>query len=172
MQTDKAQAKPKPIIVVILNADSGGAATGGSPAEIERHFDDLRPNARVHSMQAGDDKARVKSEAHDLGARCVVVAGGDGTLSGAVEALADYDVDLGIMPLGTFNFSHAVMRISQEVKLAIVVICIGEAHTFDIGSVYGRSFLRIASLGLYLAILGLSELTYRRQLINPSDIKP
>jgi len=158
----KAQSKSGTKFFVILNTDSGDDVDGASSSEIETFFADRGYQARVHAIQAGGSIADAVSEARASGATCIVAAGGDGTICGVAGEVAETGVELGVIPLGTFNYFARSFGIPQEVENAIDSICFGTARLIDIGSVNGKTFLNNASLGLYALILDRREGIYRR----------
>jgi diacylglycerol kinase family enzyme len=159
-------AKPKgrlgPDFAVILNADSGDGDQGASPDEIEKLFTKRGCEARILPLRAGDNIADAVSEAIASGAKCVVAAGGDGTICGTAGALVGTGVELGVIPLGTFNFFARGFCIPQVVEEAVDVVCFGTSRPINLGSVNGVVFLNNASLGLYASILARREGIYRK----------
>lgn len=153
---------PEHRILVILNTDSGDGVEGASSGEIEKLFADRGHKASVQSISAGGNIAQLVSEAGGPSVTCVVAAGGDGTICGVVDALVGTDMELGVIPLGTFNYFARSFKIPQEVAPAVDVICAGLSRPINVGSVNGTIFLNNASLGLYAAILSRREGIYRR----------
>ncbi len=77
-----------------------------------------------------------------------IIGGGDGTLNGAVDALVETDLALGILPLGTANDLAQTLRIPKNVADACDVIANGTLRRIDVGSVNGKHFLNEAGLGM------------------------
>lgn len=157
-----AEGQSGPDVIVILNEDSGGGVEGAEPEAIEKHFASHGWVARVQLVGSGADMSEAVSSACNTGAGCIVAAGGDGTICGVVSALVGREVELGVIPLGTFNYFARSFDIPQEVAPAIDVICSGSAQPVDVGTVNGKVFLNNASLGLYASILRKREGIYRR----------
>lgn len=153
---------PEHRILVILNTDSGDGVEGASSGEIEKLFAGRGHKASVQTISAGGNIAQLVSEAGGPSVTCVVAAGGDGTICGVVDALVGTDMELGVIPLGTFNYFARSFKIPQEVAPAVDVICAGLSRPINVGSVNGTIFLNNASLGLYAAILSRREGIYRR----------
>ena len=55
------------------------------------------------------------------GADLVVAAGGDGTVRSCAEGLADTDVPLGIVPLGTANLLARTLGVPAQTRAALTV---------------------------------------------------
>jgi len=78
----------------------------------------------------------------------VIIAGGDGTLSGAVPALLDSGQALGILPAGTANNFARNLGIPDDWGKAVRIITDGRIHPVNLGAVNGVPFLSLASIGL------------------------
>jgi diacylglycerol kinase (ATP) len=69
------------------------------------------------------------------GYAAVVAAGGDGTIGTAVSQIAESDVPLGILPLGTSNDVARALGIPLDLATAAATIAGGVTSTVDIGVV-------------------------------------
>lgn len=148
--------------VVILNRDSGDESEPVDARRIEDAFAHRSLPAKVLAISAGDDLAEPVAEAVRSGASCIVAAGGDGTICGVADALADTDADLGVIPLGTFNYFARRFGIPPDLEAAVDIIAEDHAVPIDLGTINGRTFLNNASLGLYAWILKERENIYSR----------
>lgn len=79
-----------------------------------------------------------------------------------LRALADSGIDLGVLPLGTFNYFARRFGIPRDAEMAVDAICGGRSQTIDLGCVNGRIFINNASIGLYPSILKQRESIYQR----------
>ena len=82
----------------------------------------------------------------------VVVAGGDGTLSAAVQELVDLGLPLAILPLGTANNFARSIGLPLDLPGAIAVAAGSRRRLVDLGRVNGRWFCTTASIGLSVQI--------------------
>lgn len=82
----------------------------------------------------------------------VIVAGGDGTLNLAIEALVETGLPLGILPLGTANDLAKTLEIPVNLEAACRAIATGKKHYIDLGWVNGKYFFNVASIGLSVDI--------------------
>jgi YegS/Rv2252/BmrU family lipid kinase len=82
----------------------------------------------------------------------VIVAGGDGTLNAAVDALVETQLTLGILPLGTANDLARTLGIPNSLPDACKIIANGEVRRIDLGLVNGKHFFNVASCGLSVKI--------------------
>lgn len=85
----------------------------------------------------------------DAGARLVIAAGGDGTMSAVAGALAGSDTRLGILPLGTLNHLARDLGISFDLEEAAGIIAGGHEHRIDLARLGDRLFVNNSAVGLY-----------------------
>jgi diacylglycerol kinase family enzyme len=78
----------------------------------------------------------------------LAVGGGDGTINAAAGTLADSDIALGIIPLGTINLLARDLEIPFEPEKAAAVIATGEKRSVDVACVNGSLFLCSSLLGI------------------------
>lgn len=87
----------------------------------------------------GSDAAharRLLDEALDHGTDAVVVAGGDGMISLVLQALAQTDVPLGIIPAGTGNDHAREFGIPRDdPEAAADIVATGRTETIDLGRI-------------------------------------
>jgi hypothetical protein len=82
----------------------------------------------------------------------VIVGGGDGTLNATIEAIIETQLPLGILPLGTANDLARTLAIPNSLPEACQIIASGNLRRIDLGSVNGKYFFNVASLGLSVKI--------------------
>lgn len=106
------------------------------------------------TRQAGDI-AHYASEAVQDGCQAVLVAGGDGSLNEAVNALALSPVALGVIPTGTGNvfarqIGVPIARPWNRHRLVAAALSLveGRERTIDLGKANGRYFLLWSGVGL------------------------
>ena len=107
----------------------------GGIAVVERQCD--------RSDQVGDVIGRDGEEV-DL----VVLAGGDGTMNAAADALLERQLPLGILPTGTGNDLARTLAIPTDLAGAASAIVEGRQHRIDLGRANGKHFFNVASIGL------------------------
>lgn len=106
---------------------------------------------RMHRGETCSDVVLRNASKVDL----VIVAGGDGTLNSAVDALVTTKLPLGILPLGTANDLARTLELPTELDDACRVIAAGHTRAIDVGRVNGKHFLNVASIGLSVDITRL-----------------
>jgi YegS/Rv2252/BmrU family lipid kinase len=91
------------------------------------------------------------AEAVEGGARLVVLAGGDGTISSCARSLAGRDVVLGLLPTGTANDFARTLQIPTALEAACATVLAGHVVDVDLGTVGEadpRHVVNVASVGL------------------------
>lgn len=109
----------------------------GRSAELSQALTDLR-QAGVNIMQvisiADLDHLPPQGTVwKEQGASIAVAAGGDGLIGGVITHIAESDLPLGILPLGTSNDIARTLHIPQDIQWAAEVITQGKIQEVDIG---------------------------------------
>ena len=78
----------------------------------------------------------------------VIVGGGDGTLSSAVDHFVGKDTVFAVLPLGTANSFARTLGLPLDLDGAIEVIAYGRRKRIDLGMINGDYFANVAALGL------------------------
>ncbi len=80
--------------------------------------------------------------------RTLILGGGDGSVSSVVDFLADRDVVLGLLPLGTANDFARTLGIPQDIVGACETIAKGKVVDVDLGLAGENYYVNVASVGL------------------------
>jgi len=148
-------------ISLILNQRAGGLET--SPpvneliATLERYG--LRPEPIL--IEKGSDPSDAARGALGRGAKTLVVAGGDGTISAVASTLLDSEAVLGVLPMGTLNHFAKDLQIPLDIEDAARVLANGAVAKIDVGEVNGRAFINNSSIGVYPQMVAWRK-EYRR----------
>jgi diacylglycerol kinase family enzyme len=127
-------------------------------ATLERYG--LRPEPIL--IEKGSDARDAARGALGRGAKTLVAAGGDGTISAVASTLLDSEAVLGVLPMGTLNHFAKDLQIPLDIEDAACVLANGAVAKIDVGEVNGRAFLNNSSLGVYPQMLAWRE-EYRRK---------
>lgn len=84
----------------------------------------------------------------------IIVAGGDGTMNAAAEALVKTKLPLGVLPSGTANDLARTLGIPEDPRKAAAIIASGHTRRIDLGSANGHYFFNVASIGLAADLAG------------------
>lgn len=102
----------------------------------------------AHAVRRPADLPRMVREAVADGADFIIVGGGDGSLSCAVDHVAGKDVVFGVLPLGTANSFARTLSIPQDLEGAIDVLLNGQPVAADLGRIDGDYYANAAAIGL------------------------
>ncbi|SEG06067.1 lipid kinase, YegS/Rv2252/BmrU family [Thermomonospora echinospora] len=108
--------------------------------------------AEVHPVTDPARLPDVLGEVLDRRPELVVVGGGDGTIAEAVSHLAQRDVALGVLPLGTTNNFARSLELPVNLAGAVRVLREGKVADVDVGFVAGKVFANMVSIGLSVAV--------------------
>lgn len=113
---------------------------------------------------AEDLDAAIRQAHEDVHA--VAIGGGDGTINVALQALLDRRLPLLVIPLGTGNDLARTLGLPLDPLAAIDLAAKGQRQAIDIGTVNGRPFLNVASLGLTIDVAQL-QTPAMKKLLGP-----
>lgn len=122
------------------NLDEGLKVLEDVGVEVSAHF--CRRPHRIPEL-IRDDHGRA-----DL----IIIGGGDGTLSMALEAVLESGLPLGILPMGNANDLARTLGIPTRLADAFAIIAAGDVQRIDVGEVNGKHFFNVASIGLSVDI--------------------
>jgi undecaprenyl-diphosphatase len=131
--------------LVIVNPSSGTDDT--SRDELAELF----PDADIEETRPDHVEDQI-AEGRDGGRDWIGIAGGDGTIRCAAEALAGGDVPLLAIPGGTLNHFARSLGI-DTFELAAEAASAGIVERVDVGEVNGRVFVNNSSVGLYAQLV-------------------
>lgn len=135
--------------LIIANPTSGSRA---GPYLATRAVELLHARGRSAELrvtEARGDAQRWAADAAAAGVACVVGCGGDGTLQEIATALEGSATAFGILPGGRCNdFAHALGLSKRDSPEKLVEVLLGgQRKAIDLGSVHGKRFLTVATLG-------------------------
>lgn len=93
------------------------------------------------------DAERLARDASSTEFDRLIVAGGDGTINEAVNGLADRNLPLAIVPLGTANVLAAELGLPTDAQGLAAAIVEGSPCRVSVGRVNGRAFAMMAGVG-------------------------
>jgi YegS/Rv2252/BmrU family lipid kinase len=129
-------------------------------AALEAHG--LRVSA-FHTETSEAGCRRLIKRAAKAGVPEIVVGGGDGTMTHAVDELAHRESVMGVLPFGTGNsFAQSLGIPLGDVAAAVAVIARGHVEHVDLGVVNGTHFANFATIGLSSEIAGATPRILKR----------
>ena len=146
---------------VILNPKSRSGATGRKKDELEALLRRYVGTYELHCTERAGDGERLAELAAKRGATRLVIAGGDGTASEALNGLLRAgragDVEIALLPLGTGRDLARMLALGTDLETCVARLASGRKRRIDAGRVRYRAkdgsertrcFLNIASIGL------------------------
>lgn len=131
-------------VLVIVNPGASRAET--ATQELLRWFSAHATATFVRATSIDDLKRAL--EAYGATADRIVIGGGDGTISAALPELLRLGKPLAVLPLGTANDFARTLGVPADAMAAAETALGGREHRIDVGSVNGRPFINVASVGL------------------------
>ncbi|HUR25533.1 MAG TPA: diacylglycerol kinase family protein [Candidatus Thermoplasmatota archaeon] len=158
-----------PPIVVLANGSAGSAAASKDQddrvAAIRDAFQAAGVDPPVRALP-GPALADAARDALAQGARVLVAAGGDGTVSTLAGVAAGTSAALAVLPMGTLNHFAKDAGLPLQLEEAARVAVEGVATPVDVAEVNGRVYVNNASVGLYA-----EALEERERLLEPGGSK-
>lgn len=147
---------PRTKLFLIVNAGSGKSDKESTVETIERVLGEA---GRDHEIALITDPSRIDRTIEETIRRAqaehgaIVVAGGDGTINAAAQAVLGSGCAFGALPQGTFNYFGRWHGIPLEIEAATRALLAAELRPAQVGFVNDRIFLVNTSVGLYPQLL-------------------
>jgi YegS/Rv2252/BmrU family lipid kinase len=133
--------------LLIVNPSAGGGRSGRLIDQVERTLAGLEVAAVTHRTR-DLDHARELARSAAASGQLAIALGGDGLVGAVAGALAERPGGrLGVVPGGRGNDFARVLGIPRDPAEACAVVAGGVLRDLDLGSVDGRPFACIASVG-------------------------
>ncbi|MGI6296322.1 MAG: diacylglycerol/lipid kinase family protein [Armatimonadota bacterium] len=137
----------------LINPTSGRDGTAALKRRVLDYVATLRDADAIVLTRPGQ-AADIASTACECGYRRLIVVAGDGTFNEVINGLADSDLSVGIVPLGTGNvLGNELGLISDDVDRSLHIATNGVERAFDVGVAGGRRFLLMAGFGFDAAVV-------------------
>ncbi|MDF1719654.1 MAG: lipid kinase [Minwuia sp.] len=130
--------------LIIINRLGGGATRA-----IANALQVMREGGLSIDLVRPDHPEQISDVIRDRGpaAGRIIIGGGDGTMLHSAPALLDAGRPVGLLPLGTANDLARTLDIPSDPVQAARVIVQGQTRRIDLGTVNGRPYFNVASLG-------------------------
>lgn len=102
----------------------------------------------VHAVDDAETFLPTVRRAVASGVPMVIVGGGDGSLSTAIDAFIGHDCVFALLPLGTANSFARTLGIPLDLDGAVRTIAEGRRLRLDLGVINGDYFVNAAALGV------------------------
>lgn len=119
----------------------------------------------IYEMSGETQLDRVVRDAVHRGIDCVVAAGGDGTVSGVADGLANTAVSLAILPTGTGNALARDLEIPLHVTAACRLLTgLQAVRKLDAIEINGRYFILRVGVGFDAAVLAATNQNQKKSI--------
>jgi diacylglycerol kinase (ATP) len=164
-------------VQVIANPNSGSGKADRLLPRVERGLEARGLQGTIHRTREPGHATELAREAARSGVARLLVVGGDGTIHEVANGLLDSGVPrvppVAILPVGTGNDFHRMIRGGRGVKGALEVLRNGVPRHFDVGRVRWeggqRYFVNLLGVGVDTEVLrrreGLKWLSGLRQYL-------
>lgn len=130
-------------------------AAAGDAAEVDEA---LRRDGRFRVIRVPPaEMTAAARETANAGAARIVAVGGDGSVSAVAAAVARTNVELAVIPAGTFNHFARDHGIPTDLKAACDLAVSGRTIAADVAWVNDRLFLNTSSVGVYANYVRVRE---------------
>jgi len=155
-------------VCVIRNPAAGGARLRRFAATL-RALEQYGRRIVLRTTAAPGDAGRLARASLAAGHRRIVVAGGDGTINEAINALAGSAAELAILPLGTANVLAAEIGLGLDPAEIARSIVMGPAHRISLGRVTAaggerRLFALMAGVGFDAHVVAGVDLALKARI--------
>ncbi|WP_428030670.1 diacylglycerol/lipid kinase family protein [Ancylobacter sp.] len=153
-------------LLVLLNANAGTVLDRDAEEVRRLVADGLDGDGRTVDVQLLRGKELVRAiKASGTGAHeTVIVGGGDGSVSLAVQSLEGSDKTLGILPLGTLNLLATDIGMPRDLDAAIRALREATVAEIDLATLNGRRFHTISGMGFFSQMARARETARRWKL--------
>lgn len=153
---------------VILNPAASGGAGGRTWPKVENELARRSISFALLRTEGPGHATALSREAARLGAKRILVVGGDGTVHEVANGLLDNPwrpPPLAVVPVGTGNDFYRMVGASSRVEHAVSALVDGQLHLFDVGRVRShageRYFVNLLGVGVDVEVLRVREKFHR-----------
>lgn len=134
-------------LIVLNKAAGGGMEAERTEKRIRKALKELgaENSAEIAMITIPELQQRLKATPNQYDR--VIAAGGDGTVTGVIQAARPFGLNVGILPLGTGNRLASLLGIPFDLKKALKVSLRGKPRLTDVMEANGRPCLLVASVG-------------------------
>ena len=141
-------------IFLLSNPSSGGVGSNSWLEAARRRLGERQGRWTEVTLRPGENITALTQELLSE-ATTLFVAGGDGTIRAAAQALQGTDIPLAILPTGTVNVLARELGIPLTDPIAAIDLGLsGEERRIDLGICNGETFLLVCSGGVDSATVG------------------
>ena len=135
-------------ILMVVNPISGDVDKSEFIQDVKFFSDDQNLRLILYETKGQNDENAIRTLCDLHQPERVLVAGGDGTIKMAAEALADFDVIIGILPAGSANGLSVDLNLPSSFPELLEIAFNSNAMEMDMISINGKKSMHLSDLGL------------------------
>lgn len=132
---------------IIVNPKSGSSQSFRVVRELRDYLIKHDNLVNISETRSMEDVINLSAQAKVEGCSALIVAGGDGTISNSLEALAYTDLPILIIPTGTENLLACEFGLEGSLQSSIALLNAQRSCMLDLARANDRVFMAIAGFG-------------------------
>lgn len=145
------------------------ARAGNSSQTIKAALLDLiraNPDNIILETEKGNDEIQLTEKAIHLGAKNIIVVGGDGTLNKVASLVVGTEINLGLIPVGSGNGLARHLGLSFVPEIALETAINGKPIKIDACTINNRMFFCTAGIGFDAEVASIFNKRKKRGIVN------
>lgn len=140
-------------VTIIINPVSGANSFNEVKKAVIDFFEDQSYHFEIIETKGKDDAYNIAKQAILNESKLIVSVGGDGTINEIINAIANTNTCMAIIPNGTGNLLATSLGIPIDINKALKLISENNRKKIDLGKINGHYFSIIAGCGFDAAIM-------------------
>ncbi|MGM8360576.1 diacylglycerol/lipid kinase family protein [Flavobacterium sp. ARAG 55.4] len=135
-------------VIMVVNPISGGVNKAGLIDQVSHYAKYLNINLYCFETTGIDDLEKLRDYYQQFHPERVIIAGGDGTIKLVAEALEQYDVIFGILPVGSANGLATDLGLTKTQEENIAIAFEDSFVEIDYITINDKMCIHLSDLGL------------------------
>lgn len=154
MSRKHLNTRHRPIVAVVANDRKLPSSTANA---LRSALEDQGIQVAWHTIHKGSAATKATSAAVAAGAGQVIVAGGDGTVRAAIQAVAGTDTPLAVLPAGTANLFATALHLPSDPVEIVAALRAGATRRLDTARCNDLAFAIMAGTGLDAGMIDAAD---------------
>jgi YegS/Rv2252/BmrU family lipid kinase len=131
----------------VINPISGGIDKGDMVTAVKEFAANEGIELIEYETSGNEDENNIRKLYEEHKPKRLLVAGGDGTIKMAAEAVESHDVIIGVIPAGSANGLSVDLELPKDLAEALEIAFKGKAMEMDMVCINGKRSLHLSDLG-------------------------
>ena len=161
------------VFLLVINPIAGGNDKTELINTVQEFADTHNISLKQYKTTGENDDKAIAELCKEHSPERILVAGGDGTIKMVAEAVEDYDVVIGILPVGSANGLSVDLDLPDGIDENLEIACSGDFVEIDVVDINGKKSLHLSDIGVNAELIKNYEcgsirgkLGYALQVIN------